>query len=250
MENESPPDLHTVDSHLRHIYQRLEVNTRIGAVAKAFKEKTRIRIADCRLQVAAFKSGALFHLPAPFRFAAPSSSPHMQRPDAVSVIGILNIVFGVYALFSVFTTSSTLAITGKSKNPIVKIMHEHPAYATWVKCTIPLGLLSFALLLSTGVGLLCLGEWARKLSIAYGIYAILFDIAVAIINFVFVLPPGIPGPSHTDGGGNPALVAAVIAIMGGVFGLIYPVVLIVFMTRREIAAAFRPPAEPSVRPAV
>ena len=174
----------------------------------------------------------------------------MQRPFPVSIFGILNIVFGFYALYSVFATLSTLSITGETKNEIAKIIHDVPAYATWVKCTIPLGLLSSALLVPAGVGLLRLGEWARKLSIAYGVYAILFDIAVAIINFVFVLPPGIPGPSHTDGGGNPALVAAVIAIMGGVFGLIYPVVLIVFMTRREIAAAFRPPAEPSVRPAV
>jgi len=30
---------HTVDTHLRSIYQKLHVNTRAGAVAKALKER-------------------------------------------------------------------------------------------------------------------------------------------------------------------------------------------------------------------
>jgi NADH:ubiquinone oxidoreductase subunit 3 (subunit A) len=164
----------------------------------------------------------------------------MQRPVPVSIFGILNIVFAVFALFSVFTTLNTLAEPDESKNAIVKKMHEIPAYATWVKCTVPMSLLSFALLLPAGIGLLRLGEWARKLSIAYGIYAILFVIVIVIADFVF-LPQGRSGALPVSDGKNPPFVDAVIAIMGAVFGMIYPVALIVFMTRKEIAASFRPP---------
>ena len=171
----------------------------------------------------------------------------MQRPFPVSIFGMLNIVFGIYALYSVFATLSTLAITGESKNEIAKIIHDVPAYASWVKCTIPLGLLSFALLVASGVGLLRLGEWARKLSIVYGVYAILFVIAVAITNYIYVLPRALRATFNPDR--ISAVPVAVIAIMGGVFGLIYPAALIVFMMHKEIVAAFRPPAPPPEIPA-
>ena len=166
----------------------------------------------------------------------------MQRPFPVSIFGMLNIVFGIYALYSIFATLSTLAITGESKNEIIKIIHDVPAYATWVKCTIPLGLLSFALLLVSGVGLLRLGEWARKLSIAYGVYAILFVIAVAITDSIYVLPRAFRETLNPDRVGPVPI--AIMAIMEGLFGMIYPVALIVFMKRKEIVAAFRPPAPP------
>ena len=179
----------------------------------------------------------------------------MQRPTTVTVFGVLNIVFGVFALFGVFGGLALQAMTDDSKNPVLRIMHENPAYATWVKCTIPMGLLSFVLLIGTGVGLLRLDEWARKLSIAYGIYAILVDIAVAIANFLFVFRPMFESVSLTNGASDPAktggaIGAAVGGIMGGVFGLIYPVVLIVFMMRKEVVAAFRPPTQPPVLPSV
>ena len=171
----------------------------------------------------------------------------MQRPFPVSIFGMLNIVFGIYALYSIFATLSTLAITGESKNEIIKIIHDVPAYATWVKCTVPLGLLSFVLLLASGLGLLRLAEWARKLAIAYGVYAILFVIAVAITNYIYVLPRVLRESFHADS--ISPVPVAVIAIMGGLFGMLYPVALIVFMMRKEIAAAFRPPAPPPDLPA-
>jgi len=167
----------------------------------------------------------------------------MQRPAAVSILGILNILFGFLALFGAFRDFGALSLqaTGDdSKNPAARIMHEIPAYATMVKWTIPLGFLSFALLLIAGIGLLRMGEWARKLSIAYGICAILTVIAEAAITFVLIF-----GPAHAAGSyGAPDVIAAAGPVMEGVYyGLIYPVTLIYFMTRREIAAAFRPPEQ-------
>jgi hypothetical protein len=178
----------------------------------------------------------------------------MQRPVAVSILGILNIVFGFLALFGVFNTFGVLELqdaADESKNPIVKIMHEIPAYATLVKWTIPSGLLSCVLLFVAGIGLLRMGEWARKLSIAYGIYAILIAIAESVATFIFIFRPLFTQVSHAGGSeGSPELAALIGAIMGGVYVLIYPVALIFYMTRREIAAAFRPPVEPPLLPSV
>ena len=42
-------------------------------------------------------------------------------------------------------------------------MENNPAYATWVKASIPIGLRgNCCLLLAAGIGLLMLKEWARK----------------------------------------------------------------------------------------
>jgi hypothetical protein len=179
----------------------------------------------------------------------------MQRPTAVTLFGILNVVFGVFALFGVFGVFALQAMNDLTKNPVVKIMHENPAYATWVKCTIPLSLVSFALLTASGIGLLGLREWARKLAIGYAIYGILLDIAVAFANYHFVFRPLFAKISESNGSSDPAMMGGAIGagiggLMGGVFGLIYPVLLLVFMMRKEIIAAFRPPQQPPVLPSV
>jgi hypothetical protein len=106
----------------------------------------------------------------------------MQRPTAISILGYLNLVFAVFALFGAFGGLQLQFSADPSKNQIAKLMHDNPAYATWVSWTIPLDLLAFALPLVSGIGLLRLSKWARSLSIAYGIYAILFDIAAAFDN--------------------------------------------------------------------
>jgi hypothetical protein len=168
----------------------------------------------------------------------------MQRPAAVSFFGFLNIVFSVFAIFGAFGAFGDLALQaapGPVKSQIVALMNSNPAYATWVKATIPMCFLYCALLLIAGIGLLRLVEWGRKLSIATGIYAILMNIGVAAANFYFFHPPS-TSSSHTNG--SPAA-DLIVAMMGAIFGLIYPVVLIVYMRRPEIIAAFRPPVDPS-----
>jgi hypothetical protein len=106
-------------------------------------------------------------------------------------------------------------------------------------------LLTFVLLIVAGVGLLRMKESGRKLSVLYGIYAILLNIAVAAVNFHFIFSPqNSPGAEA----GNSAIAAAAGVSMEAVFGFIYPVALIYYMTRPEIRKAFLPPEDYTVLP--
>jgi len=150
-------------------------------------------------------------------------------------------VIGLFASIALFFAPAD------SNNPVIKIMHENPAYAAWLKFCIPLGLLACAALLAAGIGLLCLKSWARKLSIAYAIYAILFGILGMVINFFFLVRPMIEQAqqkSGTEAAG--AIGAAVGGSFGGCIGLIYPVLLLIFMLSPKVAAAFQPPPPPQM----
>src|ERR1044071_6742770 len=123
----------------------------------------------------------------------------MERPSSVTVFGLLNITFAGFGVLGLFNTLTTLSTTGNSINPVVKIMRETPAYASWLKLTIPLGLLSCGVLLAAGIGLLRLKNWGRKLSIGYSIYAIVFGIVAMVVNFIFLFRPLLEEASRTQG---------------------------------------------------
>jgi len=113
----------------------------------------------------------------------------MQRPTSVTVFGILNILKAGADVFLQIFTIGLLLTPLDSNNSIVKMLHDSPAYAAWIKLCIPLGLLSAAVLLTTGIGLLFLKSWARKLSMAYAIYSICFCSVATAINSGFLFQP-------------------------------------------------------------
>jgi hypothetical protein len=169
----------------------------------------------------------------------------MQRPPTVTVFGILNIAFAVLGVFGMFATLALFSASAMSNNPVVSILRDNPTYAAWMKITIPLGILSCVLLLIAGIGLLALKEWARKLSIGYAIYAILFGILGVALNFAFLTRPMLEQASQKQGPeAAGAMGGAIGGSLGGCFGLIYPILLLIFMTRPNVKAAFRPASVP------
>ena len=163
----------------------------------------------------------------------------MERPGSVTTFGILNIAFAVLGVFGLLATFALFSMTSTSSNPVVKIIRENPALATWLNLTIPLGLLSSGVQLVAGIGLLRLENWGRKLSIGYAIYGIVFSILGLVMNFIFMLGPLLEEASKKQGPeAAGAFGGAVGGSIGGCFGLIYPILLLVFMTRPRIVAAF------------
>src|SRR5215510_12105855 len=148
----------------------------------------------------------------------------MQRPGSVTAFGILNIAFAVIGVFGTVGTLALFAMGNASNNPVLKIMRASPAYATWLKLTIPLGLLTCGILLAAGIGLLRMQPWGRKLSIGYAIYAIAFGILGSVINFVVSFQPMFEEAAQKQGPeAAGAIGGAVGGIVGACFGLAYPI---------------------------
>lgn len=173
----------------------------------------------------------------------------MQRPATVTVFGILNIGFSVLGFIGLVVTIALFSVSAMSNNPVVTIMRENPAFAAWMKICIPLGILSGLVLLTAGIGLLMLNEWARKLSIGYAIYAILFGLVEIVLTFVFVTRPMLERASQAQGPEAATAIGGVVGgSIGGCFSLAYPIILLIFMLRPKVAAAFRPASAPPPMP--
>jgi len=166
----------------------------------------------------------------------------MKRPTAVTVFGILNIVFAILGILSVLASMVLLlAVHDVSKNPVVQILQEHPGYALYLKVSAGIGALVCGALLAAGIGLLQLKPWARMLSIAYGIFGLVSVPINTVLSYLYVTKPLLQQAQHQNGPESAAAVGGAIGGMaGGCFGLIYPLLLLIFMLLPKVSAAFKP----------
>ena len=106
----------------------------------------------------------------------------MKRPTAITVFGVLNIGFAALGLIGILFAAAVFSMARNSGNPMLDIMRSNPSYAAWIKITIPLGVLSSLALLASGIGLLMMKNWARKLAIAYAIFSLVFGLVGQVVN--------------------------------------------------------------------
>jgi hypothetical protein len=110
-----------------------------------------------------------------------------------------------------------------------------------LKLSIALGAVVCVVLLAAGIGLLRLRPWARMASIIYAIYAILMGLVGMVVNYYFLVQPMLAQAQQKQGAeAAGAIGGAIGGCIGGCFGLIYPILLLIFMTRANVVAAFRP----------
>jgi hypothetical protein len=171
----------------------------------------------------------------------------MQRPATVTIFGILNFIFAALGVVGLVASFALFSVPENPNNPVVKLLHQNASYAVWLKFCILLGLLSCVVLLAAGVGLLGLKPWGRTITMAYAIYAIVFAVAGMGINlFLMIQPLFEQAPPHQELAVAGAIGGPLCGTVGGCFGLVYPVILLAFMLRPRVAAAFRPslPSQP------
>ncbi len=143
-------------------------------------------------------------------------------------------MFGVLATLALFATGAA------TRNPVMRVIQQNPAYAAYLKVTIPLGLLAAGVLLAAGIGLLLMKNWGRVASLGYAIYAIAMGLIGTAVNWAFVVRPLLAQAAQRQGPEAAAAIGGALGgCIGGCLGLVYPILLLVFMTRPTAVAAFQ-----------
>jgi len=167
--------------------------------------------------------------------------PPYRPPVSIKTLGILNLVFaGLGAIGLLFTWSMYFGgLRLGPRNPVVEIAHHSPEYMTFLKLSLVASIAAVGALVASGVGLLKLKPWGRKLAIAYAVFSAISAVVGLVMTQHYVLGPlsRMHGPAASGGmmGGY----------MGGILGMVYPTILFIFMFRRNVVLAFEPPVPPA-----
>ena len=147
----------------------------------------------------------------------------IEKPTSVMVFGVLNCVFGglgllcmPFSMFGILMAERTIEIA--------------PGYKGFLLVSSVIGIGFAAWLLTLGIGLLKLKGWARRGCIVYAWIGIIWSIAGVILNVLAMSRGWMTAPQGQFGllGG----------MCGGLIGMIYPVLLLVFMQTPRVKQAF------------
>jgi hypothetical protein len=140
----------------------------------------------------------------------------------VTVFGILNIVFGSLGLLCM----PLGLIASYSMNTLGPAVGA----TAWMLVSAAVGFVCTILLIAVGIGLLYLKAWARTWCLVYGWFAIVWGIVGMVVNFAMMTAGAHAYPRSE-------LPAVIGGMLGGLLGLIYPILLVVFMRRPNVKNA-------------
>lgn len=188
------------------------------------------------------------NIPNPYQAAAPAPGgpPPGAKPVSLTVFGIINIVWGALGLCGFVGTGVQYFVLSaqqqQAPNPVFDLMRDNATYFGYMMASMVLGFFATIALITGGIGLLNGKMYGRTLSIAYALYAIVFGILGIVFNLLFLITPmmeqlgNVPqGPQRT--GAMAGFIG--VTVGSGLCGLIYPIVLLIFMMRAPIVNYLR-----------
>jgi hypothetical protein len=153
------------------------------------------------------------------------------------IFGILNLGYALLNLGGPLLAKAMSNLKLPANSPVAA-MKSDPAYIAWTNFNLVVGVVLGLSLLTFGIGLLLLKNWARIGSIIYAVIAIVFVLFGSVVSWPFTKrmmeqTPGVPQ-------GMMAGFAMMGLVLGIIIGLAYPSLLLFFMTRQNVIEACQP----------
>ena len=168
----------------------------------------------------------------------------MPRPVSVIIFGALNLVFGAFSLLMFAFQLVVLLGFGNQMQP-----QFDGVYGWYQRFMTPIGAAAVFAQIGSGVGLLLLKEWGRKLALGFAVYMML----ASVLNIVMMLlyrSEFMEQFTQTMPDAEFQRIFAVAFLATIVFGTLiwfsYPALMWYYMTRPHVIAAFRGEAPPTI----
>jgi hypothetical protein len=193
----------------------------------------------------------------------------VTRPTIISVIGIVNIVFGSMGLITaVCCIGGGMLITpllsqmplpqGPGKAPIENPMSKLnavPGYLAFQVAQVAMGVFTGSLLLISGIGFLKMKRWSRSLTFVYVVVAIVWAVIAMVVQQRVVTPAMKEfgqKVQESTGQPNPVLDNPVFMTIGYAIGMLasfaLPVVLFVLMLLPAVRLGLAGKVDPAWQP--
>jgi hypothetical protein len=174
---------------------------------------------------------------------APAPAPG-TRPTILTVLGILNLIFGCLGVFGLLATVAMLAMPSAflsgTPNPVLDTLRVNDAYQIFTIAATGLGFLAIIVLIASGVGLLRMRAYGRTLAIGYSIYALLAGVVGLVVNFLLVFGPMLQTMQGLNAPQRAAAMGGLVGgLLGGAVGLVYPAILLYCMFLPSVVSALR-----------
>jgi hypothetical protein len=193
------------------------------------------------------------------------------RPASVTVFAIFQIIFGCLGLLGALIQAGGFAGGGSSQVPVQvtntvntpmgpstttttvmldleqELTDRIPIYRAYKWFSFGVGLILTALMLSSGLGMLELKPWSRKVALLWALLYVLVSIVGVVFTIVYMIPATEAIMEKWDslyGSSPPVRLLTQImrltpyATLGVVLVWIYPGLLAYFMTRPKVLSAF------------
>ncbi len=156
------------------------------------------------------------------------------RPTAVTVFGILGIIFGAMGL--ICTPIALLIPTIIPSN-----LEETQTYKVWQTVAAFIGFGFAVWLLVTGIGLLKMTRWARRSAVIFSCINIIWILISAGMTIASFSLGWVKLPQAAESSQAAGMIGGIVGgTCGSLFALLLPILMLIFMMSAKVKQAFAP----------